>query len=196
MGVFECGLLRYQGSKMPLKPITDGPAPTTRHGLRGSLALLVVAVACFAIAGVTGLALARTTPTLSRAKNSTIGKTIVVDSRGLTVYELSPETTHHLLCTKAKGCFKVWPPVTVPTAKTKITASGVNGKLGTLHRNGFFQLTLGGRPLYHFFLDASKRGSAKGQGIHSFGGSWHVVAASAAPTTTTTTTTTTPYPPY
>jgi predicted lipoprotein with Yx(FWY)xxD motif len=142
-------------------------------------------------------------PKLATAKNSTIGETIVVDSHGLTVYELNPETIHHLLCTKAKGCFAFWPPVTVPSASTKLTAaSQVNGKLGILHRNGFFQLTLGGRPLYDFSGDDSKTGNANGQGLHSFGGRWHVVAASGPqPTTTTstpttTTTSTTPYPPY
>jgi predicted lipoprotein with Yx(FWY)xxD motif len=164
--------------------------------------MLIGAVGCFTIAGLTGLALAKTSPTLGTAKNSTIGKTIVVDSRGLTVYELSPETTHHLLCTKAKGCFSFWPPVTVHSANTKLTTgSGVKGKLGILHRNGFFQLTLGGRPLYHFSGDQSKRGKATGQGLKSFGGSWHVVAASGTattpPMTTTPTTPTTPYPsPY
>jgi predicted lipoprotein with Yx(FWY)xxD motif len=162
---------------------------------------MLIVVASFTIAAVTGLALARTRPTLATAKNSTIAKTIIVDSRGLTVYELSPETTHHLLCTKANGCFTFWPPVTVPSAKTKLAAaSDVKGKLGILHRNGFLQLTLGGRPLYHFAGDDSKTGNANGQGLHSFGGSWHVVAASAPqPTTTmptTTTTPTTPYPPY
>lgn len=201
---------------MPLKRNPEGRGAITSQRRRGSVAMLIV-VGCLTIAAVTGLALARTRPTLATAKNSTIAKTIIVDSHGLTVYELSPETTHHLLCTKAKGCFTFWPPVTVPSAKTKLTAaSDVKGKLGILHRNGFFQLTLGGRPLYHFAGDDSKTGNANGQGLHSFGGSWHVVAASSPqptttttmptttstpttttmPTTTTTTTTTTPYPPY
>jgi predicted lipoprotein with Yx(FWY)xxD motif len=186
--------------------------------------MLVTAVGGLTIVALTGLALASSRPTLGTVKNSTIGKTIAVDSRGLTVYELRPETTHHLLCTKANGCFSFWPPVTVASAKTKLKApAGLKGKLGTLHRNGLFQLTLAGRPLYRFSEDHSKRGSANGQGIKGFGGIWHtVVAASASngptpttmstpsttmstptttmstPTTTTTSTTsTTPYyPPY
>ena len=151
-----------------------------------------------------------------------LGETIVVDSGGRTVYELSPETTHHLLCKKTNGCFGVWPPLKVASAKTKLTAAhGVKGKLGILHRNGFFQVTLGGHPLYTFAGDASKPGMANGQGVHSFGGTWHVVAESSSapatpsntpttttpttPTTTTTPTMTTPttptmttpyYPPY
>jgi predicted lipoprotein with Yx(FWY)xxD motif len=171
---------------------------------RRSIPVLITAIGGFTIAGLTGLALAKPSPTLRTAKNSTLGKTIVVDSRGLTVYELSPETTHHLLCTKAKGCFGFWPPVTVPSAKTKLAAAtGVNGKLGVLHRNGLFQVTLAGRPLYRFSGDASKRGKATGQGLHGFGGTWHTVTASArqptmgtSTTSTTSTTSSTPYPTY
>jgi predicted lipoprotein with Yx(FWY)xxD motif len=186
---------------MPVKRTTDVQSAPTRRRFPGTAVMLVFAVACFAIAGLTGLALARTNPTFHSAQNSSLGKTIAVDSRGLTVYELSPETTHHLLCTKANGCFAFWPPVTVRSARTKLTASGVKGKLGILHRNGLFQVTLGGRPLYHFALDHSKRGAANGQGLKTFGGTWHTVVTPAThsstsppPMTTTTTTTTTPYP--
>jgi predicted lipoprotein with Yx(FWY)xxD motif len=163
-------------------------------------------VATAVLAG--GLALARSHQTLRTASNATIGKTIVVNSKGLTVYELRPETSRHLLCTKTSGCLSEWPPVTVASAKSKITAApGVKGKLRILHRNGVFQVTLAGRPLYRFRGDSSTRGAAKGQGLQSFGGTWHVVAAGAAgggvstnpDTTDTTATTTTPgytYPTY
>jgi predicted lipoprotein with Yx(FWY)xxD motif len=36
-------------------------------------------------------------------------------------------------------------------------------------------VTLNGRPLYTFALDKGKKGSAKGEGIVAFGGTWHVV---------------------
>lgn len=178
---------------MPLKRLSHPP--------RRSVAILVAVIAGLTIAGLTDLALAKPSPTLSTAKNAAIGKTIAVDSHGLTVYELTPETTRHLLCTKANGCFAFWPPVTVASAKTKLTgATGVKGKLGILHRNGLFQVTLAGRPLYRFTPDASKRGNAKGQGVHGFGGVWHVVSAAdpqpTMSTTTTSATSTAPYPTY
>lgn len=159
---------------------------------------LIAAIGALAIAALTGLALAKPTPTLSTAKNAVVGKTIAVSSHGVTVYELKPETIHHLLCTKANGCFRFWPPVTVASAKTKLAAAtGVRGKLGILHRNGLFQVTLSGRPVYLFAGDGSKRGRAGGQGLHTFGGTWHVVTASGPrPTMTTPTTPTTPYPSY
>ena len=160
---------------------------------------LVAGVAGLALAALTGLAMAKTHTTLGTASNATIGKTIVVDGRGLTVYELKPETSHHLLC-KTKDCFANWPPVKVASAHTKLTAAtGIKGRLGITHRSGFFQVTLGGHPLYRFAGDTAKKGNANGQGIHGFGGTWHVVtASSSAPSTTTptTTTNTTPTNPY
>lgn len=164
--------------------------------------ILLAGVATAALAG--GLAFAKSSPTLKTASNAALGKTIVVDGHGLTVYELRPETKGHLLCTKANSCLSAWPPVTVKSRKVKLTAApGVKGKLGLLHRNGFFQVTLGGRPLYRFAGDSGK-GAANGQGLKSFGGTWHVVAAGPASTvttnpttdTTSTDTTTTEVPTY
>jgi predicted lipoprotein with Yx(FWY)xxD motif len=152
--------------------------------------MLVSAVGGLTIVALTGLALASSRPTLATVKNATLGKTIAVNSGGLTVYELSPETTHHLLCTKADGCFAFWPPVTVASAKTKLKSpKGLKGKLGILHRNGLFQLTLAGHPVYRFLEDHSKRGMANGQGLKSFGGVWHTIAAAASSQGTTPTTT-------
>jgi predicted lipoprotein with Yx(FWY)xxD motif len=150
-----------------------------------------------AVAGVAGAAGAATHKTLNTASNAGLGKSIVVDSRGLTVYELKGEGSYHLLC-KTKACFANWPMVTVKSAKTKPTAvKGVTGRLGVLHRNGKFQVTLAGHPLYRFAGDSSKKGATNGEGIKAFGGTWHVVAASSSTTSTTTTTTTdTTPPPY
>jgi predicted lipoprotein with Yx(FWY)xxD motif len=97
---------------------------------------------------------------------------IAVNSKGLSVYWLSPETTHHLLCTSST-CLSFWPPVKVSSG-AKLKAAGVKGKLGTLHRHGFTQLTLNGHPVYTFAEDKGKRGVAVGDGVKAFGGTWHV----------------------
>jgi predicted lipoprotein with Yx(FWY)xxD motif len=165
---------------MPVKTSPQSPSAAARRGGRGAVASIVIAAVCFSAALLAGLALAKTTATLHKSANSTIGKTIVVSSRGLTVYELSGETTHHLLCTKASGCFGFWPPLTVHSAKTKLSAPGIHGKLGVIHRNGLFQVTLSGHPLYLYAGDGGKKGNATGQGIMTFGGTWHVVATSSA----------------
>lgn len=131
--------------------------------------------------------------TVTSASNSGLGEQIVVDGQGHTLYVLHPETTHHLLCTSS-ACLAVWPPLTVRSSKTKLTAgSGVHGHLAILRRkDGKLQVTLGGQPLYRYSGDQAK-GQANGQGIHSFGGTWHVLTAKggSTPTSTTTTPTTT-----
>jgi predicted lipoprotein with Yx(FWY)xxD motif len=146
---------------------------------RRAAVALAAGAAGAGVATIGGLAQASTTPTLKTAANASLGKTIVVDGKGRTVYELSPEAIHHLLCISAQ-CLQFWPLVTVPSAHTKLTAAkGVPGKLGVLKRGKAFQVTLGGHPLYRFAGDGSA-GQANGNGLKSFGGTWHVVKASAA----------------
>jgi predicted lipoprotein with Yx(FWY)xxD motif len=157
--------------------------------------IVAVAIAGFAAAAVTGLAGAKThRNTVKTAHNSKLNEKIVVGANGMTLYELSGETSHHLLC-KSAQCLQFWPPVKVKSAKTTLSkASGIKGKLGTIHRHGFFQVTLGGRPLYYFFQDKAK-GDANGQGINSFGGTWHVVKVSGGSSSSTDSSTTTMTPP-
>jgi len=170
----------------------------------GAAAVLLAVCASFAaVALAAGGAV-----TVGSASNATLGKRVAVNAQGRTLYALTPESTHHLLCTSA-ACLKTWPPLTVPSRRTKLrAASGVDGGLGVLRRSdGRFQVTLRGRPLYRFSGDHAK-GEANGEGIESFGGSWHAVSAatgasspapstpSATPTTPSSTpTTTTPTTP-
>jgi predicted lipoprotein with Yx(FWY)xxD motif len=140
-----------------------------RPGLRLAGATLAIA------ASLTGLALGATAPTLRASHNATLGETIVVDSHGRTTYTLSGETTHHLLC-KSKACEMIWPPVTVRSRRVKLVAHGIKGKLGILRHFGKFQVTLRGVPLYRFSGDGAA-GQANGEGIMSFGGTWHAVVA-------------------
>jgi predicted lipoprotein with Yx(FWY)xxD motif len=142
---------------------------------------IAMCVALLAIASMTGIAVAAgTTLGTGTAKVSGKPKKVVVDSRGVTLYTLSRESVGrvtHLKCVTS-SCFKVWPPLkTTPSAKlTK--ASGVKGTLGKLHRvkGKFYQVTLDGHPLYTYASDGGKKGSAKGEGVTAFGGTWQVVA--------------------
>jgi len=145
----------------------------SRWALAGTLALVAaVAMAGAVLAAMAG-AKTKAPPTLSTAHNARIGASIVVDSRGRTLYTLSPETTHHLLCTSSL-CFHFWPPVKVSKTSKLTKASGVHGTLGKLRRHGFLQLTLNGHPLYLFSGD-TRKGQANGEGLRTFGGTWHVV---------------------
>ena len=55
--------------------------------------------------------------------------------------------------------------------------------LATVSAGGGTQVTKNGDPLYHFAADAAA-GDANGEGISSFGGTWHVRKAAASPSAT------------
>jgi predicted lipoprotein with Yx(FWY)xxD motif len=154
-------------------------------------AMLVFAGSLVALALAAG-----SSSTVSSASNAKLGQQLVIDAHGRTLYALSPETTHHLLC-KNSECLKFWPPLTVRSSKTKLTAgSGVHGHLALLRRsNGTWQVMLGGLPLYRYSGDHAS-GEANGQHIHSFGGTWHVIAATGSTSTATPTPTTPTMPGY
>jgi predicted lipoprotein with Yx(FWY)xxD motif len=140
----------------------------------GGVAMLALA-AVIAVMAMSANA-ASTTIGVKNVKVGGKSEPIAVNSKGVTVYTLSGESPKHLECTTRK-CFTAWPPVTV---NGKPSISGVKGKLGTLKRDGFTQVTLSGHPLYTFEGDGNKAGVANGDGIVAFGGTWHVVVAGSA----------------
>jgi predicted lipoprotein with Yx(FWY)xxD motif len=144
-------------------------------------ALVLVALGATALAAnASGSA----TLTVAGTSNSHLDETVVVSPSGFTLYALSPETTRHLLC-KSRECLQFWPPLTVRSRNVKLRdGSGVHGALGILRRsNGELQVTLRGMPLYRYAGDHAPH-EANGQGLHSFGGTWHAVTATAASTPT------------
>jgi predicted lipoprotein with Yx(FWY)xxD motif len=179
-----------------------------RHSKRANKRLTASAasVVLALLVAFTAMALASSKkPLLDASSNAKLGQTIVVDPHGITLYYLSPESSHHLLCT-SQECLKAWHPLTVPSKKAKLRAKGVHGRLGLIHRHaGAWQVTLRGLLLYRFIGDNVK-GETNGDGISSFGGTWHVVAAGGAKasppaggseSTTTTSSSSTEYtPPY
>jgi predicted lipoprotein with Yx(FWY)xxD motif len=111
------------------------------------------------------------------ASNSTLG-TVLVDSAGKTLYTLTDASGKAVACTGQ--CLTFWPPLLLPSGSTTATgASGITG-LATVSAGGGTQVTENALPLYHFSGDTTA-GAANGQGIVSFGGTWHVVKSSAAP---------------
>jgi predicted lipoprotein with Yx(FWY)xxD motif len=149
--------------------------------LAGLAALVVAVGAAGAVALASGPA-----PIVKTSANKTLSKTIVVNPAGRSLYALSPETTHHLLCKEAY-CLELWPPLILPHGAKLQAGKGVQGKLGLLRRSGGReQVTLRGKPLYRFTED-HKAGDAHGEGLESFGGTWHAVTAAATPTPASTT---------
>ena len=186
----------------------QGQHPRTGASRRRMTVFITLALAGVATAALISAAVARTF-TLQIAKGAkvtnqqmqTTTENVVVNSKGKAVYTLTGDSKSHSECITSSGCLGIWPPVTVASVKKLSRASGIHGKLGTWHRNGFTQVTLNGHPLYTFSLDKSRH-QATGEGIVHFGGTWHVVKTSSSSSSTTSTpttstpTTTNPYPGY
>src|SRR5205823_482337 len=115
------------------------------------------------------------------ASNAKFG-TILVDSAGRTLYTLTNGGTP-VACSSA-ACLAAWPPLLLANGEKSATAgSGVTG-LGTTSAAGGTQVTDNGAPLHHFAADTNP-GDANGDGITSFGGTWHVVTMGKSSTATT-----------
>ncbi len=144
--------------------------PRRTVGLLATTAALVVFAASTALAAHLAL-------TLGSSANATLGERVVVNAQGRTLYTLSPETSRRLLC-KTSACLTLWPPLTVGSTRVKLkNGAGVHGRLGILRRaNGTLQVTLRGLPLYRYSKDRA-RGQANGEGLQSFGGTWHAMTA-------------------
>jgi predicted lipoprotein with Yx(FWY)xxD motif len=144
-------------------------------------AILAMGVAAAAVASASGNGVR----VVSTAKNATLGKTVLVNLNGRTLYSLSVERKGKFICTD-KTCLSFWHPLVV---KTGVTPTGAKS-LATVRRpDGRRQVTYRGGPLYTFSGD-HRRGDAKGEGFKDVG-VWHAAAVGAAapppppPTTTT-----------
>ncbi|HEY2593776.1 MAG TPA: hypothetical protein VGK33_07730, partial [Chloroflexota bacterium] len=102
---------------------------------------------------------------------------VLVNSAGMPVYLLTGDSKSHPKCT-ASQCLGAWPAVTSKSMKPAL-GKGVKGKVAIWHHNGINQVTLNGHPLYTYAADSA--GSASGQGLKSFGGTWWLLTASGSP---------------
>jgi predicted lipoprotein with Yx(FWY)xxD motif len=143
---------------------------------------LSVAIAGVGLAGMLGVASAQAAPpktlgvfqstvTNANTHQSSTAK-IVGASGGFAVYTLTGDSKSHPQC-RGSVCRAIWPWVTIPNGKTPTKNPSIKAKLGVWKHDGVRQLTLGGHPLYFYSGDKKKK-HANGEGIASFGGTWHV----------------------
>ena len=141
-----------------------------RHWIRGSLPIVLLAVA-----GV-GIAVAATTrsssATVKGVSTSRYG-TVLVDASGMTLYRYTPDSKGVNTCTRVVACNTFWPRLLVKGAAKPTVGSGASAKLlGTLAQpKGLTQVSYAGFPLYLFAGD-KKAGDVNGEGIE---GKWYVV---------------------
>jgi predicted lipoprotein with Yx(FWY)xxD motif len=113
--------------------------------------------------------------TISSADNSGLGKTILVDSSGRTLYMFEKDEEDESYCNGA--CAKVW-PAAVTKGTPKAAKDIDSSKLTTLKRDdGTTQVVYDDHPLYTY-EDDHKPGQTEGNGSKEFGAEWYAVEPS------------------
>jgi predicted lipoprotein with Yx(FWY)xxD motif len=111
-----------------------------------------------------------------QARSSAYGQ-ILFDGHGYVLYAFTHDRRNGSTCSGA--CAKAWPPYVVrsrPRAGAGVTAR----RLGAVRRrDGSFQATYGGRPLYYYVGDR-KPGQILCQNVLEYDGYWRVVRPSGA----------------
>jgi predicted lipoprotein with Yx(FWY)xxD motif len=135
-------------------------------------------------------------PASAAAKKVTVGiatvpgvGTVLVDAQRHALYTLTNNGAA-VACTGT--CATAWPPLTVAAGAKVKGAKGTKSLSATADTH---QVTAAGLPLYRFSGD-TKAKQANGEGLNSFGGTWHVVKVTGAKTPKKTTSTTSGYSGY
>ena len=124
-------------------------------------------------AAIIGTAFAAPSGTTVGVGSSSLGR-ILVDAHGKTLYMWAHDKGSKSTCTG--DCVEYWPPFIAHGTPTAVR--GTNSRLlGTSRRaDGRRQVTYAGHPLYYFVQD-TKPGQTKGEGLTGFGGRWDPVSS-------------------
>ncbi|MEU6251250.1 hypothetical protein [Streptomyces sp. NPDC047043] len=145
-------------------PVATGPSPSATSAPAGS--------------GDSGTGHMATT-TMLMAKTVQGMGSMVTDDKGMTLYRYDKDQPTPSKWTCAGECTKTWMPVMV---QDSVQVMGVEKNLvGTVHRDGMKQATLGGWPLYRYMGD-TKAGQMNGQGKDK---AWYAVTPSGRKSTMT-----------
>jgi predicted lipoprotein with Yx(FWY)xxD motif len=103
--------------------------------------------------------------------------TVLVNSKGLTLYMFVPDKDKSVTCVHA--CAAVWPPVFLPKGAKAAAAGQVKASMlgSDPDPTGGRVATYAGWPLYTYVADRAP-GSVKGQALNLNGGLWYVLAPS------------------
>jgi predicted lipoprotein with Yx(FWY)xxD motif len=100
--------------------------------------------------------------------------TVLVNSRGFTLYTFARDQHKQVTCTGA--CAAVWPPLRLMTGKPTAGGAAQTTMLASdKNPAGRSVVTYAGWPLYTYTADTAP-GEAKGQGLNLNGGLWHVIS--------------------
>ncbi len=147
--------------------------------MRKLVFLGVCAAGVVGLIATTGMAAGATRATSVVISTRALPKlgTVLVDSRGRTLYMFVPDKRTKVTC--VGSCAVIWPPVKLakgakPVAKGKAKASLLGSDPNPA---GGRVVTYDGWPLYTYVSDTAP-GQARGQALNLNGGLWYVLAAS------------------
>ena len=130
-------------------------------GAAGAVAIAAV-IAIAALSSASG-----STSSASTVKRGhALGKTVLVNRAGRTLYSLSAETNGRFICTGA--CLSTWHPLLFRSGQKPTGAQSLSSIMRSTSQT---QVTYKGKPLYTFAGDR-KAGDAKGEGFKDVG-VWH-----------------------
>jgi predicted lipoprotein with Yx(FWY)xxD motif len=141
-----------------------------------SVALLAGLLVGVSAAGAASSAPRAKTIVISTKKVAKLG-TILVNSKGLTLYMFVPDKDKKVTCVHT--CAAVWPPVFLPKGAKAVARGGVKSSLlgSDPDPAGGRVVTYAGWPLYTYVADTGP-GNVKGQALNLNGGLWYVLAPS------------------
>ena len=113
---------------------------------------------------------------LITARRSPYGA-ILIDGRGRTLYAFTRDASPQSTC--YGQCARAWPPVLTGGAPRR--GGTLTAAVGTTRRrDGAWQVTYGGHPLYYYVGDVTA-GAILCQNVEEFGGTWLVVSPRGRP---------------
>jgi predicted lipoprotein with Yx(FWY)xxD motif len=136
--------------------------------------LILVAATAVVASAATGLAGATGNTTKLQLRKTSIG-TVLVETRGLTLYAFTKDGRQKDSCATIAGCLAVWP--LVATGGKPMAGPGVKSSLiGTIALKGNTrQATYAGHPLYTYSSDTP--GQTSYVNVSQFGGRWQALNA-------------------
>lgn len=143
------------------------------------LVVPLAALTAFGVAETAASATSAKTKASAKATKLMVRKvpklgSILVDSKGRTLYMFVPDKQKKVTCVKT--CAAIWPPMKLTGAKA-VAGKGVKAKLIGSDKNpsGGRVVTYNKWPLYTYVSDLAP-GQAKGQALDLNGGYWYVLS--------------------
>ena len=140
--------------------------------MRRSLTLTAVLIAALTFSALAAAAGLPASVNLRETKDGSI----LVNSKGFTLYAFSKDSRNKDACMKISMCTTFWPPLT--TSSKPAAGSGVKSSLlGTIpYKGALKQVTYGGMPLYTYSQDSAP-GNTAYINVTASGGRWPAVNA-------------------